>query len=69
MTPMCFGRVEVPKPKPAPLPPDPKQAVFEGISEQRRALASGVGRRDTFLTRLRDEDVAASATKKTLGGA
>jgi hypothetical protein len=44
-------------------------ANFEAVNSQRRALADSFGRRDTILTRLRDEDVAATAKKKTLGAA
>lgn len=66
---MCFGRVKIPEPKPAPAPPDPNMVNFDAVNSQRRALADSFGRRDTILTRLKDEDVAATAKKKTLGAA
>lgn len=61
---MCFGKM--PEPKAAPPPPDRNQATLAAIEEQRRS-ARRTGMSDNILTRLRDSDVAASATKKKLG--
>lgn len=64
---MCvFGKL--PQPKASPALPNPRDAVKANVSEQRRALAESQGRRSTILTRLRDEDVAASGMQKKLGG-
>ena len=62
---MCFAKP--PAPKPAPPPPDRNAASFAAVEEQRRQSAGNVGRRDTILTRLSDEDVAGSSAKKKLG--
>lgn len=62
---MCIGKP--PDPKPAPPPPDPRQATLAAAAETRAQQAGRTSASGNILTRLRDEDVAASARKKTLG--
>lgn len=63
---MCFSAPKIPDPKPAPPPPQAKDASLAAVSEQ-RAAAARQGAAANILTKLRDEDVAASGTKKKLG--
>jgi len=62
---MCI--VKPPKPQAAPPPPNPNMANIAAANEMRRAASEGTGARDNMLTRLSDEDVRNSATKKRLG--
>lgn len=62
---MCI--TSIPKPQPAPPPPNPNMANIAAANEMRRAASVGRGASDNILTRLRDKDVADSATKKRLG--
>jgi hypothetical protein len=64
---MCFSAPKIPDPKAAPPPPDPNKATLAAAAEQRAQAAGRVSGASNILTRLKDEDVAASATKKTLG--
>lgn len=62
---MCI--VKPPKPQAAPPPPNPNMANIAAANQQRMAATQGTGISDNILTRLKDEDVAGSATKKRLG--
>lgn len=62
---MCITKP--PKPQEAPPPPNTNMANFAAVNEQRRAAMSGTGAADNILTRLSDEDVRNSATKRKLG--
>lgn len=62
---MCIARP--PQPQAAPPPPDPRQATLAAAAEQRSQAAGRASAAKNVLTRLADEDVAASATKRTLG--
>lgn len=62
---MCIAKP--PTPKAAPPPPNPNMANVAAANEQRRAAMSGTGASDNILTRLKNEDVANSASKKRLG--
>lgn len=64
---MCFSSPKIPEPKRAPAPPDPNQATLAAAAEQRAQAAGRASGASNILTRLKDEDVAASATKKKLG--
>lgn len=63
---MCFSAPKIPDPKPAPAPPQAKDATLAAVSEQ-RAAAARQGAAANILTKLRDEDVAATGAKKKLG--
>ena len=63
---MCFSSPKIPDPKPAPAPPDPNKATLAAAAAQR---ADGVRQSSAsnIIAKLRDDDVAASGKKKTLG--
>lgn len=64
---MCFVKSpDIPKAAAAPAPPQAKDASLAAVSEQ-RAAAARQGSAANILTKLRDEDVAASGVKKKLG--
>jgi hypothetical protein len=65
---MCFSAPRVPDPKPAPPAPDPNKAALAAAAEQRAQASGRASAASNILTRLSDEDVAASASKRTLGG-
>lgn len=61
---MCFAKT--PKPQKAPAPPDPNMATFAAANEM-RANAARQSSSSNIISRLRDEDVAASGKKARLG--
>lgn len=61
---MCFSKP--PKPERAPAPPDPNMATLAAVGEM-RANAAKQSTSSNMLSRLRDEDVAASSRKVKLG--
>ena len=64
---MCFAP-KLPDPKPAPKPPDIANARTSAVQSERRRFQGGTGRNQTILTRLSDEEVSASSTRKRLLG-
>jgi hypothetical protein len=64
---MCIFKGPKP-PDPAPAPPDPNKATLAAAAEQRAQATGRASASSNILTKLSDEDVANSATKKTLGG-
>lgn len=64
---MCFSQ-KMPEPKAAPPAPNPNDATVAGVNEQRRRTAGSMGRQQTILSRLSDQDVAGSARPKKLLG-
>lgn len=65
---MCFSAPKMPDPKPAPLPPAKNKAEFANVDAQRQARAGSVGRAQTMLTNVTDEQVSGVAAKKRLLG-
>lgn len=62
---MCIYKP--PDPKAAPSPPDRSKATLAAIQEQRAQAAGRTSGASNILTRLSDEEVAASSRKKKLG--
>ena len=65
---MCFKSPKLRDPKPAPSPPDPSQATFANVAEQRRQAAASQSTGRQSRTKLADDEVGIPVQKKKLLG-